>query len=107
MSRPYHQVGPSVRVLSRVSSAPHKSARDEVDKLFSELSIDSPKDEVIVAVRKDNILATAFHPELTNDLRWHRYARLSYTAYYYVILYQILNTELIRFFLIFYSQIFP
>lgn len=29
--------------------------------------------EVICAVRKDNILCTAFHPELTNDLRWHSY----------------------------------
>ncbi|MBW7881338.1 MAG: pyridoxal 5'-phosphate synthase glutaminase subunit PdxT [Caldilineaceae bacterium] len=27
--------------------------------------------EVVVAVRQDHILATAFHPELTNDLRWH------------------------------------
>ena len=29
--------------------------------------------EVFVAVQKDNILATAFHPELTEDLRWHQY----------------------------------
>lgn len=29
--------------------------------------------EVICAVRKNNILCTAFHPELTNDLRWHIY----------------------------------
>jgi 5'-phosphate synthase pdxT subunit len=29
--------------------------------------------EVICAVRKDSILCTAFHPELTNDLRWHSY----------------------------------
>ena len=29
--------------------------------------------EVICAVRKNNILCTAFHPELTNDLRWHEY----------------------------------
>ena len=28
--------------------------------------------EVFVAVRQGNILATAFHPELTEDLRWHR-----------------------------------
>ena len=28
--------------------------------------------DVTVAVRQDNILATAFHPELTKDLRWHR-----------------------------------
>ncbi|CAM9098597.1 unnamed protein product [Discosporangium mesarthrocarpum] len=29
--------------------------------------------EVIVAVRKENLLATAFHPELTDDTRWHQY----------------------------------
>lgn len=29
--------------------------------------------EVIVAVRKGNIVGTAFHPELTNDSRWHKY----------------------------------
>jgi pyridoxal 5'-phosphate synthase pdxT subunit len=28
-------------------------------------------EQVIAAVREQNILATAFHPELTNDLRWH------------------------------------
>jgi len=28
-------------------------------------------EDVIAAVRQDNILATAFHPELTDDLRWH------------------------------------
>ena len=29
--------------------------------------------EVICAVRKNNLLCTAFHPELTNDHRWHQY----------------------------------
>jgi 5'-phosphate synthase pdxT subunit len=29
--------------------------------------------EFVVAVRQGNILATAFHPELTNDDRFHRY----------------------------------
>ena len=29
--------------------------------------------EVICAVRKGNLLCTAFHPELTNDSRWHEY----------------------------------
>nr|CAD1839567.1 unnamed protein product [Ananas comosus var. bracteatus] len=31
------------------------------------------KDQVIVAVRQGNLLATAFHPELTSDLRWHSF----------------------------------
>lgn len=29
--------------------------------------------KVIVALRQGNILATAFHPELTSDTRWHAY----------------------------------
>lgn len=29
--------------------------------------------EVIVAIRKGNIVGTAFHPELTDDSRWHEY----------------------------------
>ncbi|MBN1977992.1 MAG: pyridoxal 5'-phosphate synthase glutaminase subunit PdxT [Anaerolineae bacterium] len=31
------------------------------------------EDGAIVAVRQDNLLATAFHPELTEDDRFHRY----------------------------------
>jgi 5'-phosphate synthase pdxT subunit len=27
---------------------------------------------VVVAVRQRNLLATAFHPELTDDPRWHQ-----------------------------------
>lgn len=27
-------------------------------------------DSVVVAVKSKSILATAFHPELTNDIRW-------------------------------------
>ena len=34
---------------------------------------DTDKDGVIVAVKQNNILATAFHPELTDDLLWHNY----------------------------------
>ena len=29
--------------------------------------------EHVVAVQQGNIMATAFHPELTEDLRWHVY----------------------------------
>ena len=28
---------------------------------------------VVVGFRQGNILSTAFHPELTSDLRWHKY----------------------------------
>ncbi|KAF1002558.1 hypothetical protein AG4045_020531 [Apium graveolens] len=34
--------------------------------------VESPK-KAIVAVKQRNILATAFHPELTADTRWHSY----------------------------------
>jgi len=47
------EVGPEVTVLGRVSSGPAAGR--------------------IVAVRQGNLLATAFHPELTGDLRVHRY----------------------------------
>ena len=47
------EVGPEVRVLGRVTSGPAAGR--------------------IVAVRQGNLLATAFHPELTGDLRVHRY----------------------------------
>ncbi len=46
------EVGPDVQVLAR--AAGHG-------------------EEVTVAVRQGPLLATAFHPELTPDLRWHRY----------------------------------
>lgn len=47
-------------------------------------SVDSPQVKVLaeldgegrneaVAVQQGNIMATSFHPELTNDTRWHRY----------------------------------
>ena len=51
-------------------------ANDEVEILNS-LIVNSNcterKREVIVAVKQENILATAFHPELTSDCRWHQY----------------------------------
>ena len=45
------QVGPNVEVLAELPGLP----------------------AVYVAVRQRMILATAFHPELTTDPRWHRY----------------------------------
>ena len=47
------RVGDEVEVLGRVTDGPGAGR--------------------IVAVRQDNLLATAFHPELTGDLRVHRY----------------------------------
>lgn len=38
-------------------------------------TIDLPEREepVIVGVSQDNLMITAFHPELTDDTRWHEY----------------------------------
>jgi 5'-phosphate synthase pdxT subunit len=47
------RVGPDVRVMGRVTSGPAAGR--------------------IVAVQQGNLLATAFHPELTGDLRVHRH----------------------------------
>lgn len=47
------RVGTGVEVLGRVT--------------------DGPAADRIVAVRQGNLLATSFHPELTGDLRLHRY----------------------------------
>ena len=71
------QVGRDIQVLAKLTAKPHRSARQEVHRLLSvgndNNASDSEDVEVIVAVRRGNIFATAFHPELTKDLRWHRY----------------------------------
>jgi pyridoxal 5'-phosphate synthase pdxT subunit len=94
--------GPEVNVLASMVAKPHTSARADVLQLIETAkesdsqssSIDAAmKDktrvatiiestdkegnndssfEVFVAVRQGNILATAFHPELTEDPRWHQ-----------------------------------
>ncbi|MDE0199085.1 MAG: pyridoxal 5'-phosphate synthase glutaminase subunit PdxT [Caldilineaceae bacterium] len=46
---------------------------ENVETLATVASLRDEAEPVIAAVRKGPILATAFHPELTDDLRWHRY----------------------------------
>ena len=73
--------GKDVQVLASIRASPHKFAIDEVKAyLDSEKELgtevkegDSGEIDVKVAVKSGNILATAFHPELSDDLRWHRY----------------------------------
>lgn len=48
--------------------APIVTEADKQVEVLSQLN-----DEQIVAVRQNHLLATAFHPELTNDLRLHSY----------------------------------
>lgn len=94
------KVGPGVRVLGTLKAKPHTSAVAEVAALIAGKALeglppppgsaassssgsgngssDSSSEEaqeieVTIAVQQGNILATAFHPELMEDLRWHRY----------------------------------
>ncbi|KAM7502075.1 hypothetical protein LguiB_000979 [Lonicera macranthoides] len=66
------EVGPEVEVLADIpvasevninSGSAHESQEDETRS----------EKKVIVAVKQGNLLATAFHPELTADSRWHSY----------------------------------
>jgi glutamine amidotransferase PdxT len=71
------------RVVVRENSS-HTSSEEEKKEInvadTNEMRIELPGAadgsnvrEVICAVRKNNLLCTAFHPELTNDYRWHEY----------------------------------
>jgi pyridoxal 5'-phosphate synthase pdxT subunit len=66
----------SVEVIATVKACPHISVRKEVYSVLhpEETAPEGKTDAltVIVAVRQGNILATAFHPELTADTRWHK-----------------------------------
>lgn len=54
------EVGDDVTVL-----ATYTLTKDELRQ--------SGYESVIIAVRRENLLATSFHPELTSDIRWHKY----------------------------------
>lgn len=72
-----------VDALERKSSQEISHKRDEEEEkkeTMTEDRIELPgaadgtnARQVICAVRKDNVLCTAFHPELTRDYRWHEY----------------------------------
>lgn len=59
------ETGPSVEVLAdyTISDAVLEKAQDA----------NGSAKKVAVAVKQGNLLATAFHPELTSDTRWHSY----------------------------------
>ncbi|GIV78777.1 pyridoxal 5'-phosphate synthase glutaminase subunit PdxT [Litorilinea aerophila] len=77
-------VEPGVEVLATLAVAPflrpgfrRRGAGEEAAAGSEGATETAPKTEeapaeVIVAVRQGTILATAFHPELTDDVRWHR-----------------------------------
>jgi hypothetical protein len=63
-------------VLARITAKPHVSALEEVSRALNADTTENNEQQqfnVTVAIQQNNILATAFHPELTDDLRWHRY----------------------------------
>ncbi|KAJ0612270.1 putative pyridoxal 5'-phosphate synthase subunit PdxT/SNO, class I glutamine amidotransferase [Helianthus annuus] len=63
------EVGPGVEVLASVSIQSNKNV--DFNPALQEGSAESDTSKVIVAVKQGNILATAFHPELTIDSRWY------------------------------------
>ncbi|MEU1688105.1 pyridoxal 5'-phosphate synthase glutaminase subunit PdxT [Micromonospora sp. NPDC005707] len=65
------RVGAGVEVLGRVTDDDSRSPRG-VRRAEPESS-SGPAADRIVAVRQGHLLATSFHPELTGDLRLHRY----------------------------------
>ena len=75
------KIGKGVTVLGTLKAKPHVSAIAEVEQFLALQPMTPSEDgeliaqeiDVYVAVRQGNILATAFHPELSKDLRWHEY----------------------------------
>ncbi|KAK4375972.1 hypothetical protein RND71_006649 [Anisodus tanguticus] len=65
------EVGPDVEVLADVPVSSVETVNSSPIPNEEE-SIKSVR-KVIVAVKQGNMLATAFHPELTADTRWHSY----------------------------------
>ncbi|KAL0460208.1 UNVERIFIED_CONTAM: putative pyridoxal 5'-phosphate synthase subunit PDX2 [Sesamum latifolium] len=64
--------GPEVQVLAEVPVPSDKAAKSDPAVENVEENAASEQ-KVIVAVKQGNLLATAFHPELTADTRWHSY----------------------------------
>ena len=44
-----------------------------IEEIGENVEILARLEDIVVAVRQENMLATAFHPELTNDTRFHEY----------------------------------
>ncbi|KAJ8651119.1 hypothetical protein MRB53_004142 [Persea americana] len=66
------ETGPDVQVLADYAVPPGKSVTLGSD-VESQAEKTGREEKVIVAVKQGNLLATAFHPELTTDTRWHSF----------------------------------
>ncbi|PSR95182.1 Pyridoxal 5'-phosphate synthase [Actinidia chinensis var. chinensis] len=67
------EVGPEVEVLADFPVQSNKVADPNYALESQEEDNTGTARKVIVAVKQGNLLATAFHPELTADTRWHSY----------------------------------
>jgi len=63
----------STKNSSSVEEEKKDLTMEEVKITLPGAAEDTNAREVICAVRKGNLLCTAFHPELTEDYRWHEY----------------------------------
>ena len=70
---PFHAVFIRAPIIERVGAGVEVLARVEAEPGPVTGSRASGEDGTVVAVRQGNLLATAFHPELTEDDRFHRY----------------------------------
>ncbi|CAN6439382.1 unnamed protein product [Victoria cruziana] len=66
------EAGPSVEVLADYP-VPIKQIAKIASGSQTEQEQNNAEGKVIVAVKQGNLLATAFHPELTADTRWHSF----------------------------------
>jgi 5'-phosphate synthase pdxT subunit len=68
------EAGPSVEVLAEYTLLSNESTKfcSTIENTENEGQCQTGQ-KVIVAVKQGNLLATAFHPELTSDTRWHSY----------------------------------
>ncbi|KAJ8751533.1 hypothetical protein K2173_016767 [Erythroxylum novogranatense] len=66
------EVGPEVEVLAEYP-VPSTNVLYSSSGVQIQEENGVPENKVIVALKQGNLLATAFHPELTADTRWHSY----------------------------------
>lgn len=66
------EAGSEVEVLADFPVISNTKTREKHAAEEQEVKNES-EEKVIVAVKQGNLLATAFHPELTADTRWHSY----------------------------------
>ena len=70
---PFHAVFIRAPLIQKVGPQAEEIARiPGEEEVGPDLTTDERRQDIIVAARQDNLLATAFHPELTPDRRFHQ-----------------------------------